>query len=241
MDRVYKRKKKNFSYPLKIVFFLIIIGACSYFCSKYRVDLKVIDAVQTLSQDIKAIPKKVKAEDQNYSSENMNLLEGQSLVKNADGYTKTFTTLSENNKKTYKEFKQNLDTASWSEKSYWGGTMRENGCGITSLAIIASGYGLDYVTPESLREEFYPHLNGEKIPDVLEDMGIECTGFYYDEEYLSKKYIMDWLKTNRPIIICVGNNEKNKWTTSSHYMTILDINSKGFVYLSNPNRIRWGE
>ena len=237
MNRVYKKKKKKaLKIPFKFIFILVIIGAVSYFGSKYRIDLKVVETFGSISEGIKS---KVYAEDKEYSAKNINLLEGQALAQNQDGYTKTFTTLNKENSKTYKEFKQNLSSASWTEKSYWGGTVRENGCGITALSIIASGYGKDYVTPDTLREEYYPHLDGDKIEDALEDIGIECTDFYYDNTYVSKKYIMDWLKTGRPVMICVGSDKENKWTTSSHYMDLLDINSKGYVYLSNPNRIRW--
>ena len=70
-----------------------------------------------------------------------------------DGYFTTFTTVN-NHKKKYKEYKQNGDS-SWSNKEYWGDTMAENGCGITVMSIILSGYGKDY-TPEDLREKYYP-------------------------------------------------------------------------------------
>lgn len=241
MNRVYKRKKKKvFNFPFKFLIILVVVGALSYFGSKYRVDLKVAKVFGSISEGIKSIPSKVYAEDKEFSSKNLKLPEGQKVAENQDGYTRTFTTLNKKNQKTYKEFKQNLESASWTEKSYWGGTIRENGCGITALAIIASGYGKNYVTPDTLREEYYPHLDGDKIEEALEDLGIECTDFYYDDTYVSKKYIMDWLKTGRPVMICVGSDKENKWTTSSHYMDLLDINSKGYVYLSNPNRTRWG-
>ena len=87
---------------------------------------------------------------------------GQENVKNQDGYFTTFTTSSQ---KTYKEYKQN-GNSSWSNKKYWGGTMEENGCGITSIAIIASGYGLE-ITPEHLREKYYPVLDSSKISKEL--------------------------------------------------------------------------
>ena len=89
---------------------------------------------------------------------------GQQKVTGKDGYFTTFTT-TDNNKKTYKEFKQN-GNSSWSNKDYWGGTMSENGCGITSIAIILSGYGKDY-TPDTLRKKYYPVLNAEKISSEL--------------------------------------------------------------------------
>lgn len=59
---------------------------------------------------------------------------GQKNVSGKDGYITTFTTT---NGKTYKEYKQNGDS-SWAERYYWGGTMAENGCGITCLATLAS-------------------------------------------------------------------------------------------------------
>ena len=74
---------------------------------------------------------------------------GQEKTQNTDGYFSTFTT-NENYKKTYIEYKQNGNSP-WSNNKYWGGTMAENGCGITALAIILSGYNKQY-TPEDLRQ-----------------------------------------------------------------------------------------
>ncbi len=59
---------------------------------------------------------------------------GQKTVLGKDGYYTTFTT---EDGKTYKEYKQNGDS-SWAERYYWGGTMAENGCGITCIATLTS-------------------------------------------------------------------------------------------------------
>jgi ABC-type bacteriocin/lantibiotic exporter with double-glycine peptidase domain len=112
--------------------------------------------------------------------------------------------------------------------------MTENGCGITALSIIASGYGKDY-TPNDFREKYYPHLDTTKIQTELKSMGIKCTDFYFDKSYISKTYIENWLKTNRPVLICVDGTKENIWTQSSHYMVLLDCDEKNQVYLSNPN------
>ena len=66
---------------------------------------------------------------------------GQEKVKNKDGYYTTFTTTS-TYQKTYIEYKQN-GNSSWKNHSYWGGTMEENGCGITAIATLLSGYKKD--------------------------------------------------------------------------------------------------
>ena len=156
---------------------------------------------------------------------------GQEKVSNQDGYFTTFTT---ENGKTYKEYKQNGDS-SWSENSYWGGTMAENGCGITSLSIILSGYNKN-VTPEDLRQKYYPVLATEKISSVLTSYGVENTDFYFDSTHLSDDYIIEHLQSNRPVLVCVWNKPyDNRWTTASHYMVLLATDGNEMVYVSNPN------
>lgn len=159
---------------------------------------------------------------------------GQQRIENQDGYFTTFTSEA-NNKKTYKEYKQNGDY-SWSNNEYWSGTMSDNGCGITALSIILSGYNKDY-TPENLRERYYPFLSSEKISkELYNTFGIKNSDFYYDSVHLSNESIKKHLKTNRPILICVWNKPtENRFTTTSHYMVLLATDSNDMVYLSNPN------
>lgn len=159
---------------------------------------------------------------------------GQESIDGKDGYFTTFTTVDEN-KKTYKEFKQNGDS-SWAKNTYWGGTMEENGCGITALSIIASGYSIN-VTPEDLRKEFYPVLDGNDFGSVLRNYyNIENTDFLYDTSYFSNNYILEHLKSNRPVLVCVWNKpHDNRWTTASHYLVLLACDDSNKVYVSNPN------
>lgn len=159
---------------------------------------------------------------------------GQEKVKNKDGYFTTFTT--ENNyKKTYKEYKQN-GNSSWVNNKYWNGSMSENGCGITIMSILLSGYNKNY-TPEDLRKKYYPVMDYEKMSNELsKKYGIKNSNFYYDSVHLSNESITKHLQTNRPIIICVWNNPSdNRWTTASHYMILLAADNNNMVYVSNPN------
>lgn len=114
--------------------------------------------------------------------------------------------------------------------------MSDNGCGITALSIILSGYKKDY-TPESLREKYYPFLSSEKISkELYNTFRIKNSDFYYDSVHLSNNYIIEHLKTNRPVLICVWNKPtENRFTTTSHYMVLLATDSNDMVYLSNPN------
>ncbi len=160
---------------------------------------------------------------------------GQKMVKSKDGYFTTFTTI-ENHKKSYIEYKQNGDS-SWSHHQYWGGTMAENGCGITAIATILSGYNKSY-TPEALRQKYYPVLDYDSLSkELFNTFNIKNTDFYYDYVHLSKEKLQEHLKTNRPILICVWNQpHNNRWTTASHYMVLLATDDNDMVYISNPNR-----
>ncbi len=159
---------------------------------------------------------------------------GQEEVPNKDGYYTTFTTIN-SYKKTYIEYKQN-GNASWSQNTYWNDTMEKSGCGITSIAIILSGYGKNF-TPEDLRKKYYPVIDYETLNTELEkSYNIQSSGFFYDSTHLSKKYIKKHLLTNRPILICVWNSpNENRWTTASHYMVLLASDNDDMVYISNPN------
>lgn len=239
MNRMVNKKKKKKFHPLKKLFNLAILAVIVYLAYKYI----TFENVEFIMQKFTNINASYGFTEETLADNNDNIsnlseeseVPGQVKFENMDGYTTKFTTLNEIDKKTYIEYKQNQNS-SWSEKSYWGGTMSENGCGITSIAIIASGYGLK-TTPETLRKKYYPHLEGAEIKNALERLGVKCTDFYYNSNYISKKYIKDWLKTNRPVLICVDSTKKNKWTEASHYMVLLECNDDGLVYLSNPNGI----
>ncbi len=159
---------------------------------------------------------------------------GQKAVKNQDGYFTTFTT-EKKHEKTYLEYKQNW-TSSWAKNEYWGGTMEENGCGITSMSIILSGYGKD-CSPEDLRKKYFPKLNYAKLSEELSDtFDIDNSDFMYASVYWSQSKLEEHLLTGRPVLACVwSKNGKNRWTEKSHYIVLLATDGKGKVYISNPN------
>ena len=208
------KKRKKF-----LLIILIIIGII-YFKNFYKNNIQV--STQTENYAVIKLD-----ENENYKSI------GQKNVESKDGYFTTFTTV-DVNEKTYKEYKQN-GTSPWANHRYWGGTMEENGCGITAISIILSGYNKNY-TPEKLRKKYFPVLKNEKISKELSDtFGIKNTDFYYDSSHLSKDAFVKHLKTNRPILICVWNKpNNNRWTTASHYMALL-ATDENLVYVSNPN------
>lgn len=160
---------------------------------------------------------------------------GQEKVEGQDGYFTTFTT-GEKNQKTYKEYKQN-GTSSWALLPYWDGTMETDGCGITAMSIIVSGYSEKNCTPGSLREAFFPVLDPTKMEaELSSSFGIKNSGFLYDRVYMSESYINRHLLSNRPVLVCVWTNPSaNRWTEASHYLVLLGADGQGKWYVSNPN------
>lgn len=220
MRKKRKKKYRKIKYLLLIIFIIFL----HQFFTKFNLDIEQHISNLVGSSEYKTIKENT---NKNY------LGIGQEVVKNKDGYFTTFTTKDEH-RKTYKEYKQNGDS-SWNKSTYWGGTMESNGCGITAMSIILSGYGKN-LTPEDLRKKYYPSLDTQKMSVELSEFGIENTDFYFDSNHLSKEAIIEHLSSNRPILICVWNKPKaNRWTEKSHYMVLLATDGN-LVYLSNPNR-----
>lgn len=212
MKRKHKKKSKTI---LKIfILFLIIYGTLKIF-NQYTTNYTTVS----------------KSKNSNYSGI------GQETVNNKDGYFTTFTT-EENHKKTYIEYKQNWKS-SWAKKEYWGGTMEENGCGITAMATLLSGYGFNQ-TPDDLRKKYFPVLNYEKFSQELsETYGIKNSDFMYGNVCWSKEKLIEHLSSNRPVLVCLwSKNGANRWTEKSHYMVLLATDGQDSVYISNPNGLK---
>lgn len=157
---------------------------------------------------------------------------GSSNSAKGDGYSKTYTT----NGKTYKEFKQASGT--YYDVHYSGGNISSSGCGPTSAAIVASGYGKNY-NPGTLVEaakKKYHVSNFTASPDATGKM-LKTAGLNYTETFsLSKEQFKNHLKSGRPVVMSVDNSCGGLFTNHTHYIAILDINKKGDkVYVANPS------
>ena len=223
-----KRKRIN---KKRIIILILLILAIIYIYNNITTRSGITSSLgESLNNILHTDDYKIIKQDTNKNYEGI----GQEKVKNKDGYFTTFTT-EDNHKKTYIEYKQN-GNSSWSNNEYWGSTMSENGCGITVMSIILSGYGKNY-TPEDLRKKYYPVMNYDNFSSELSStFDIKNSDFYYDSIHLSADSIIEHLQTKRPIIVCVWNNpHDNRWTTASHYMALLAADNNNMVYVSNPN------
>ena len=223
-----RRKKKRFSKFLLLLVVIIFVGV--YLQKNPSLYMRIYSRVEEIvSVFIKPSEYGVIKRDSNEDYDGA----GQKRVWGR-GYFTTFTTGGDN-ERTFKEYKQN-GSAPWKDKPYWDGDMESSGCGITAMAIILSGYGSD-VTPEDLREKYYPVISGDDIPSELSAAyGIKNSGFVYSDSQLSDEYITNRLLKGEPVLACAWNEpEKNRWTSSSHYIVLLAADNCGSVYVSNPN------
>lgn len=222
-----KHRKLNIKRIMFIILSLLIISIIIYLVqngekvkSKLNINLKSMGDIGEI-------------ENKNYKGR------GQEKGNEKEGYPTIFSTDGEN-PRTYFEYKQN-ENAPWANNKYWGGTMAENGCGITSISIIASGFvknGSEKdITPETLRKQYYPHLDDENIPNIIEKkLNIKSSDFYFSEVQFSKEKLIAHLKQNKPVLICVWNKPHDRWTTKSHYMVLSATDGNDKVYVSNPKK-----
>lgn len=132
--------------------------------------------------------------------------------------------------RTYKNYKQDSGSP-WENNSFAGGTMRNSGCSITSIAIVLSGYGQN-VTPEDVRQMVNGRLTD--LVSVLNSYGLSTSR---PERELTANEIKTHLQSNRPIIV----NVEGEWTSSTgHYMVLgayKELNGEDYVYVLNPGTV----
>lgn len=228
-----KRKSRKVNFRFFIFCILIIILIIS-FILKYKE--YILDKLNSyINTNISSNIEDININPEEYANNDLYKGIGQEKVEGKDGYDTTFTSI---NGKVYKEYKQ-VGNASYKNNQYWGGTFEENGCGLAAISTILSGYNLNY-TPEDLRKKYinFPgeHLEGDQMSNEFTNtFNLSNTDFLYADAYFKKSYIMNHLKEDRPILICVWNKPDSKWTTSSHYMCLLATDGEDKVYVSNPN------
>lgn len=134
-----------------------------------------------------------------------------------EGYRGEYTTGSG---KTFVEYLQY--TGPWWSNYYMGGTMKNSGCSVTSVAVILSGYGIDR-NPEDIRRI---NPDGISIVGVLRSFGLTCR----EDQNATAEEILQHLNTGNPVIINAGNGY---WSNGSgHYFAVLEANGDQ-VYVSN--------
>lgn len=146
---------------------------------------------------------------------------GSSTSADGDGYTQIYMASSG---KQYKEYKQY--EGSYKDTPYmpYGDPIRSIGCSITSIAIALTGYGVD-VNPGNLSGHNY-------LAQHFEEYGISCS-----RESATADNITQHLREGKPVVVEISGelitSEGSKYY-SQHFIALIDINSAGEVYVSDP-------
>lgn len=141
--------------------------------------------------------------------------------------------------KTFTEYKQNVGP--WASMPYGSdGTIKSQGCSVTCLAIMTSGYGYDF-TPAKWAGKSLISMSGQASQYARGSTRISIGEEKHANTIVAstnKKDIQDHLKTGDVVIIHVLGSKhgyNNPYTSNQHWMVLLDINdSADEVYVSNP-------
>lgn len=133
--------------------------------------------------------------------------------------------------KTYKQFEQ--WTGDYAEKSYWNGTMHDSGCGPTSIAILVSGLINPNISPYDVATRMnndWGFTGPEPMKDIMTKYGLSPRSI----DNPSSNDITDALSRGEVMIVHVNNNTQFTSGNSGHYITIVDYNAQGEVYIIDP-------
>lgn len=137
--------------------------------------------------------------------------------------------------RTYKNYKQiveaykNIPLANFKDANLYN-----HGCAITSVAIIATGFGKN-VTPEDVNEHYKKYSAAIHCQGLSDYTGLRCT----QETKDIKDGIINQLNRGFPVMVHVKANKGTYATENGHYFTILSISEDGSqVYVSDPASTR---
>ena len=133
--------------------------------------------------------------------------------------------------RTYKQFEQ--WTGDYAEKSYWDGTMHDSGCGPTSIAILVSGLTNPNISPYDVATKMdtdWGFTGPEPMKDIMSKYGLSPRSI----DSPSSNDITDALSRGEVMIVHVNKNTQFTSSNSGHYITIVDYNAQGEVYIIDP-------
>lgn len=145
-----------------------------------------------------------------------------------DGYT-WLTKVGDKNYKNYKQFR-----GSYAEKSYWGGTIHQYGCGPTSVAIVLSGLGIDK-NPGDVANSIKEGTSPSSLKTAFENFGVTVELKYNTSTETTIKNIRNNLEKGMPVLVGVSPGPDSKYTTIGHWLVLLSI-SGDTVTISNAGR-----
>ena len=126
---------------------------------------------------------------------------------------------------TYTLYQQYI--GSYADSPYWDGTMRNAGCGPTSMAILSSGLQNAGLSPYDIASDM-SYTSYENLEKEMNALGMQCEVI----QSPSAEVIQDNLRNGKVMLVSVS--PATIFTNYGHIMTLLDINTDGQVYIGNP-------
>lgn len=119
----------------------------------------------------------------------------------------------------------------WGDLPYWNHNYGYSACGITSVAIILTGFGVDIDPPGVNADGII--TNGNTLPlelsAELAKYGLKTTSYVTD-----KNKVIEHLKTGNPVLINIHNSTIGRTPYEGHYLTLLGIDASGKIFLGDP-------
>lgn len=115
---------------------------------------------------------------------------------------------------------------------YGGWPIRTNGCGITSMAMVASYMTDELLTPPEMCRRYggYSHRNGTDGMIFFKES--PAMGFYLIEQTYEPKVAWQGLEDGH---VVVSVQHKGYWTRAGHYIVLQEITEDGMVRVRDSN------
>lgn len=256
------KKKPVFLILLSIVF---VIGICKIAGKTIKAYSKDYDQV-AMNENMEEISKKVKQSDDHVLKlilkNNKNNPNTYKILENVDLYPRELLKLASKKEealnfvadytdyKGYSEMKASVRKdykkgeiplfiqwdKRWGYEKYGSDFIAINGCGPTSLAMVAVGLtGNTKINPKVVAD--YSKDNGYLVEGVgtnwdLMTYGARNFKIAGREICLSKESILETLRKGQPIIVSMGPGE---FTTSGHYIVLTGVNTNNKIIVNDPD------
>lgn len=119
----------------------------------------------------------------------------------------------------------------WGGMPYWNNTYGYSACGITSVAILLTGFGIDIDPPGVDADGIITNgdtLSGQLSAELAKH-GLKTTSYVTD-----KAKVIEHLKTGNPVLINEHSHIGHNSYPEGHFATLLGIDASGKIFLGDP-------
>lgn len=132
--------------------------------------------------------------------------------------------------KQYNVYAQGYNNV-WGYTPYWNSDYGNAACGITSVAILLTGFGIDIDPPGVDADGII--TNGDTLSSQLSaelaKHGLKTTSYVTD-----KAKVIEHLKTGNPVLINEHSHIGHNSYPAGHFATLLGIDASGKIFLGDP-------